>query len=168
MKLVGQARLHQTNVKTQRQLRHKEPIELWEDMKNKLKEKYVLSSYHSKLMDQWNTLRQGNSFVVKYIEKFEGFILRCQIVEDPMATLSRFKLGLTPEFKKELIPNPHADLNETHRLVKEFEKYLRPQTLHQFEPYRSDSRTGVPPRQPRIEGNYSWFIYHSENQTAIG
>lgn len=98
IKLAGQAKLYWNTIEHQYYLMCLEPIGTWEGMKKKLKEKYLPLSYHSRLMDQWNSLRQGRISISDYIACFNELMWRCDIIEDPVATLSRFRLGLHPEF----------------------------------------------------------------------
>ena len=94
MKLVGQAKLFWTNTERKIERVGRAPIIDWYEIKERLKEKYLPLSYRQKLFDQWQSLRQGSMFVADYIAKFEEYMMRCDIHEDPLVTLSRFKMGL--------------------------------------------------------------------------
>ncbi len=78
-------------------------ITTWEDMKEKLNEKYLPFSYRQCLMDRWQKLTQGTSTVADYIARFEEFHMRCGVIEEKTVTLSRFRAGLREEIQKELI-----------------------------------------------------------------
>jgi len=45
------------------------PIESWEEMKNKLKEKYLPKFYMNHFLDKLHNLCQGNIFVQVYIAR---------------------------------------------------------------------------------------------------
>jgi len=66
-------------------------------MKVKLREMYLSISYEQRLLDQWQCLTQGNKTVSKYVAKFDEFVIRCNMVEFEVATLSRFRAGLHEE-----------------------------------------------------------------------
>jgi len=65
-------------------------------MKDTLSRNHLPLTYKSSLLDEWNRLRQGTSFVIEYIEMFKEYKRRCQIAEDEVATFCRFRDGLNP------------------------------------------------------------------------
>ena len=77
MRRVRLARLHWANLERTRRQQELPPITTWQDMKLKLKEKYLPESYNQKLLDQWNRIRQGNRSVSDYIAQFDDFTVRC-------------------------------------------------------------------------------------------
>ena len=54
MKLVGQAKMHWLNVERLLTRGGQVPILSWDEMKEKLKEKYLPNSYRQRLLDQWH------------------------------------------------------------------------------------------------------------------
>ena len=52
-------------------MRHirEDPVETWEDMKEKLMLKYVTPSFSQQLLDKWNQWTQGNKSATDYITK---------------------------------------------------------------------------------------------------
>ncbi|XP_004301556.1 PREDICTED: uncharacterized protein LOC101305082 [Fragaria vesca subsp. vesca] len=128
MKLVGKAREWWSGVERRAARAGDEPITHWEEMKERLKEKYVPLAYKERLLDQWQSLRQGNMTVAEYIDKFEEFMVRCNINEDPSVTLARFRTGLRPELQRELIPHEVYSLERAYQIVLELERYLKTST----------------------------------------
>ncbi|KAK4489657.1 hypothetical protein RD792_005469 [Penstemon davidsonii] len=146
MKLVGQAKLYWINVERQLERAREEPITLWAEMKERLREKYVPLSYHQQLLDKWQSLRQGSMPVTEYISKFEEFMLRCNVTEDASVTLSRFRTGLRLELQRELIPHDVDSLERAYQIVIELERYLNlkaASVIKKANPHTMDSRTST-------------------------
>ena len=60
MGLVGSARIYWISMEIACERQHKNPIESWKKMKNKLKEKYLPEFYRNRLLDKLHNRRQGN------------------------------------------------------------------------------------------------------------
>ena len=71
MKLVGFAKIWWTGVEGDIRRMGLSPINTWEEMKAKLREKYMPTNYYDKLCDQLINLRQNNMFVAEYMHKFD-------------------------------------------------------------------------------------------------
>ncbi|XP_050387198.1 uncharacterized protein LOC126803432 [Argentina anserina] len=151
MKLVGKAREWWTGLERRLAKAGEEPVTEWDEMKERLKEKYVLLAYQQRLLDQWQSLRQGGMSAVEYIDKFEEFMVRCNITEDPSVTLARFRTGLRPELQRELIPHEVYSLERAYQIVLELERYLKSPTTPvqrlfdqrnlEFRPSASDTKS---------------------------
>ncbi|MQL82036.1 hypothetical protein Taro_014499 [Colocasia esculenta] len=76
IKLVSQAQTYWLNVEALLEQRGLAPIESWEDMKVKLCEKYLPSTYRHHLINRWQDLTQGTHTVSEYIADFEEYLLR--------------------------------------------------------------------------------------------
>lgn len=50
--------------------------------------------------------------MTEFKAKLDEALLRCEIVEDPRVTVSRFRTGLRTEIQHELIPHLHHDLDQ--------------------------------------------------------
>ena len=160
MKLVGKAIEWWSGVERRAARAGDEPITHWEEMKEILKEKYVPLAYKECLLDQWQSLRQGNMTAAEYIDKFEEFMVRCNINEDPSVTLARFRTGLRPELQRELIPHEVYSLERAYQIVLELERYLKtPTTVHR----RFDQRN--PEFRPATSGSKP-FPLSSSSGTA--
>ena len=81
MKLTGQASQHWANLETLRELREEHPIGTWRDIKTQLKQKYLTTSYYTRLLDNWNQFYQGNKSTKEYIAKFDKSLIRCSTLE---------------------------------------------------------------------------------------
>jgi len=69
----------------------RDPIETWNEMKEKFKKKYLPPSYKDHLLDQLNNLRIDSMSVQDYMTKFNDVTLRCDVRENPQQTPSRFR-----------------------------------------------------------------------------
>ena len=102
MRLLGQAKTYWRNVERLLEMRRQEHVGTWEEMKVKLREKYLPPTYRQRLIDQWQSLTQGNRPVAEYIAEFDDYLLRCGVNEDSEMTLSRFRKGLRHSYQREL------------------------------------------------------------------
>jgi len=73
-------------------------------MKEKLILKYVPPLFGQQLLDKWNRLTLGNNSFTDYIAKFDEYLNRCRAIklESPKQTLSRFRSGLSDDYRREL------------------------------------------------------------------
>ena len=81
--------------------------ESWEEMKEKLKEKYLLEYYRNCLLDQLHNFRQGDILVQDYIAKFEDLTLHCDEREQSSHTVTRFVWGLRSKIRRVMITSPY-------------------------------------------------------------
>lgn len=88
MKLIRQVQIWWIGVEYDRQCTRQPQIVKWDDMKHKLKQKYLPCDYDDELFEQLTTLRQWNMSIVEYMNKFEELKIRCRGVEDPRQTLA--------------------------------------------------------------------------------
>ena len=79
MRLAKLTKTYWLNFKNLRGVRRQEPINTWEDMKTQLWSKYLPPSYHQTLLDEWQSLTQEGKFVAEYIEKFDHYLLKCEV-----------------------------------------------------------------------------------------
>ena len=63
----------------------------WAEMKSRLGDKFVPPCYRPMIIDEWHHLRQGNGTVADYIARFDELMIRCNLDEEPMATLAHFR-----------------------------------------------------------------------------
>jgi len=73
MKLVGQARQYWSNTERLIALRRQEPIQILDEMRAKLNQKYLPITFQDQL-DKWSRLTQRTRSAADYIEKFDEFI----------------------------------------------------------------------------------------------
>lgn len=88
MKLIRQAQIWWIGVEYDCRCVRQPQIVKWDDMKHKLKQKYLPCDYDDELFEQLTTLRQWNMSIVEYMNKFEELKIRCRGVEDPRQTLA--------------------------------------------------------------------------------
>ena len=125
MKLVRQARLYWENIELTTRRRNVEPITTWQGMKEKLRDKYLPISYQQNLLDQWQTLKQGNRSVSDYIATFDEYLMRCDVSEAHEVTLSRFRAGLREDIKRELFLREVTDLDQAYQIALNAERFQR-------------------------------------------
>ncbi|XP_022891965.1 uncharacterized protein LOC111406828 [Olea europaea var. sylvestris] len=118
--------------------RYAPPVGSWDEMKRRLQEKYLPQSYRGNLLDQWNALTQGNRPVTEYLAQFDEFRIGCQVVEDEVMTLSRFRQDLRDDLRRELVLRGVTTLDHAYSFVRDYELVIRTQYKN-----RSDSRTAT-------------------------
>ena len=123
MKLAGQARIFWRNLQATAERRHEAPVTTWEEMKSRLRGKFVPACYRPMIIDEWQHLRQGDETVVDYIAQFDDLMIQCNIDEEPVATLARFLFGLRPEYQRELILQEVSTLEKAYRYTSNMELY---------------------------------------------
>uniref|UniRef100_A0A2N9GB76 RNA-directed DNA polymerase n=1 Tax=Fagus sylvatica TaxID=28930 RepID=A0A2N9GB76_FAGSY len=102
--------------------RRQEPlISDWPEMKQALSRNYLPTTYKSTLLEKWDNLRQGPRSVIDYIEQFQEYKRRCQIVEEEVVTLGRLKKGLNDDLRRELIIRGVTSLDQAYDLAKNCE-----------------------------------------------
>ncbi|KAL6134310.1 hypothetical protein ACLB2K_066542 [Fragaria x ananassa] len=124
MKLVLLAKVGWASIENDIRRLGQHPINYWQEMKAKLREKYMPSNYLDKLCDQLTAHRKGDTAVSEYMQKFDELKTRSQIVEDPRQTLARFKVGLRPDIRREMIRHPVYSLEHAFQVALDLEEYL--------------------------------------------
>ena len=84
-------------------------------MKSQLPDKFVPACYRPMIINEWQHLRQGDSTVADYIARFDDLMIHCNLDEEPVATLARFRAGLRPEFQRELVLQEVSTLEKAYR-----------------------------------------------------
>ncbi|XP_038989081.1 uncharacterized protein LOC120112937 [Phoenix dactylifera] len=149
MRLLGQAKYYWQNVERLILHRRQEPIRTWDEMKDKLREKYLPTSYQQRLLDQWQTLTWGNKSVTDYIAKFDEYLMRCHVNEDPSVTLSRFRAGLRNDIQRELFMREVYSLEQAYQLAQDYERFQRMPITRPSEP-RNSSILGPRPEPHQV------------------
>ena len=75
IRFLDQAKLYWHNVERLAMHRRQEPINTWDEMKDKFCEKYLPTSYQQCILNQWQRLTQGSKFVTEYIIKFNEYLM---------------------------------------------------------------------------------------------
>ena len=123
MKLTRQARIYWRNLQATTEHRHDPMITTWAEMKSRLWEKYIPACYRPMIIDEWQHLRQEEGTVADYIARFDDLMIRCNVDEEPMATLARFRAGLRPEYQRELVLQEVSTLEKAYRYTLNMELY---------------------------------------------
>ena len=123
MKLTGQGRIYWRNLQATLEQRHEPMITSWAEMKSRLREKFVPACYRPMILDEWQHLRQNEGTVADYIARFDDLMIRCNVDEEPMATLARFRDGLRQEFQRELVLHEVSTLERAYRYALNMEMY---------------------------------------------
>ena len=123
MKLTGQARIYWRNFQSSAERQHDTMVTTWAEMKGRLREKFVPACYRPMIIDEWQHLRQGEGTVLEYINRFDELMIRCNLDEEPMATLARFRAGLRTEFQRELVLQEVTSLEKAYCYTLNMEVY---------------------------------------------
>ena len=123
MKLAGQARIYWRNLQATAERQCEVAVTTWTKMKGRLREKYVPACYRPMIIDEWQHLQQGDGTVVEYIARFDDLMIRCNIDEEPVATLARFRAGLRLEYQRELVLHEVTTLEKAYRYTTNMELY---------------------------------------------
>ncbi|MQL98961.1 hypothetical protein Taro_031674 [Colocasia esculenta] len=156
IKLVGQAQTYWLNVDALLEQRGLMPIESWEDMKVKLREKYLPTTYRHRLIDRWQDLTQGTRIVFEYIADFDEYLLRCGACEEGAMTLSRFRKGLRRVYQHELFRQHVTTIEHNYQVVSEMEQFelgreSPPRARPAYpRPTKQRSAPRLPPRGPTL------------------
>ena len=118
MKLIGRAQLYWDEITNNLTRRQEPPIFDWPEMKQALSRNYLSTTYKSTLLEKWDNLRKGPRSVIDYIEQFQEYKRRCQIVEEEVVTLGRLKKGLNDDLRRELIIKGITSLDQAYELAK--------------------------------------------------
>ena len=86
------------------------------------------------IIDKWQHLRRGEGTVTDYVTKFDDLMIRCNLDEEPMATLARFRAGLRPEFQRELVLQEVSTLEKEYRYAINMELFSSP-TPRSYSPW---------------------------------
>lgn len=77
MKLTNIAGQYWENVERQMVLRREDPVMTWDEMKERLKVKFLPLSFHQRMLGQRNRLTKGNESAAKYVAKFDEYLNLC-------------------------------------------------------------------------------------------
>ncbi|KAG6745026.1 hypothetical protein POTOM_051668 [Populus tomentosa] len=112
----------------------------WEEMKERLKEKYLPIDYEQMMFEEMLQLRQGALTVDQYTDRFHELTTRSRIVETDQQTLARYWNGLRGDLYKEMLIARLINVNEAYQLALRLEKQL--QSTSGKRPMLMDLNTG--------------------------
>ncbi|KAF7839637.1 putative mitochondrial protein [Senna tora] len=169
MKMVGPAKKYWQTVQRNLERLGQPQIEVWAEMKMKLKEKYLPTHYRSQLMNQLLNLKQISN-VTDYMTRFDELMLRCDIQEEQWVTVTRFVNGLRPEIQRELRLNFPESVKEAYHRALEVESLSRYTSARRFtsvgpevRPSQNSASVSRPISQPK-----STSVYPSNQLSGSG
>ncbi|KAJ4956418.1 hypothetical protein NE237_013201 [Protea cynaroides] len=119
LKLKGIARVWWNNVEDSLCRKGIPSIINWEEMKLKMKKRFLPPNYKESLFQELFLLRQETKSVEEYASKFEELSYQNHMIEPDWQTLVRFKIGLHPEIQLNMVTF------QPHRLIDAVDLALR-------------------------------------------
>ena len=105
MKFVGLAKIWwygvERNITKLGQTNH-----TWNEMKAKLKEKYLLPNYLDKKQDKALTFKRASMSIAEYMRRSDEFMIRNQFMGDVNLAAVQFKAGLRDDIRRKLLRQP--------------------------------------------------------------
>ena len=124
-KLDGSAKTYWKSILKICAYRYVARITTWVEMKNRLRTKYVLVNYKSQLIDTWQRIEQKQRSVRDYINEFQELMIACQLEEDQLSIISRFKTALREDIKIELELREVSTLDEAYKVALRLDGFFK-------------------------------------------
>ena len=128
-------------------------------MKGRLRTKYVPVNYKSQLIDTCQRIEQKQRSVREYINEFQELMIACELDEDQLSVISRFKTGLREDIKVELELREVSTLDEAYKIALRldgfFKKNPRYSNLNQARTFTRGQRNSSPNSPPNNNRNIS-------------
>ncbi|KAA8530465.1 hypothetical protein F0562_005174 [Nyssa sinensis] len=124
MKLKGHARAWWGSVEEQLRRTRRPVVSNWEEMKERLKEKYLPIDYEQMMFEEMLQLRQGSLSVDQFTDRFHELTVRSKIVETEQQTLARYRTGLRSELRREMWTARLINVDEAYQLALRIEKQM--------------------------------------------
>ena len=121
LKLRKYASIWWSNVVTKRVRKGKSKIKTWEQMKAKLKDKFLPPHYLQNNFLKLHHLKQGSKSVEEYTRDFEQLLLKCGLRENDSQTLIRYLSGLDEQIANVVELHPYTSLDELSVLAHKVE-----------------------------------------------
>ena len=102
-KLKGTARLWWYNIENQLQIMSQPHIDTWDDMKLKMKERFIPTDYEQLMYTKLFSLKQDTKSVEEYTEEFHELSIQNQVRESDAQLVARYKVGLRMDIQLEMI-----------------------------------------------------------------
>ncbi|KAG6756914.1 hypothetical protein POTOM_037213 [Populus tomentosa] len=99
MKLKGHARAWRGSVEEQLRRTRRPAISNWEEMKERLKEKYLPIDYEQMMFEEMLQLRQGSLSVDQFTDRFHELTVRSRVTETEQQTLARYRTRLLNDLR---------------------------------------------------------------------
>jgi len=162
MKLKGHARAWWGSVEEQLRRTRRPAISNWEEMKERLKEKYLPIDYEQMMFEEMLQLRQGSLSVDQFTDRFHELTVRSKVVETEQQTLARYRTGLRNDLRKEMWTARLINVEEAYQLALRIEKQLGPSVGRKIMSWDSKSEfistsstQRLPPQRDQIRSGVS-------------
>jgi len=126
MKLKGHARAWWGSVEEQLRRTRRPAISNWEEMKERLKEKYLPIDYEQMMFEEMLQLKQGSLSIDQFTDRFHELTVRSRVVETEQQSLARYRTGLYNDLRKEMWTARLINVEEAYQLALRIEKQLGP------------------------------------------
>ena len=122
LKLRKYASIWWANVVAKRFRKGKSKIRSWDQMRDKLKDKFLPSHYLQDNYLKLHYLKQGTKSVEEYTREFEQLLLKCDLREDDSQTLIRYLSGLDEHIANVIELHPYSSLDHLSSLAHKVEQ----------------------------------------------
>jgi len=117
LKLRKYASIWWANLVAKRARKGKAKIRSWDQMRDKLKDKFLPSHYIKDNYLKLHNLKQGAKNVEEYTREFEQLLFKCDLKEDETQTLVRYLSGLDEHIAHVIELHPYSSLDELSSLA---------------------------------------------------
>ena len=116
-------------------------------MKNKLRDKYVPTSYFDRLLDDWHWFTQDTKSAKDYLAQFDEFLIRCSTFGTKSITqvISQFRAGLREDIQTELLARGVTKLDKAYAIIQELNSIRINHTFTSYDYRASVSRFSPSP-----------------------
>ena len=108
----------------------------WDQMRDKLKAKFLPSYYLQDNYLKLHNLKQGTKSVEEYTRKFEQVLLKCNLKEDETQTFVRYLSGSDDQIAHVIVLHPYSSIDDLRSVAYKVEQQRKAKgksTL--FKPY---------------------------------
>jgi len=122
LKLRKYASIWWANVVAKRARKGKAKIRSWDQMRDKLKDKFLPSHYLQDNYLELHHLKQGTKSVEEYTREFKQVLLKCDLKEDDSQTLIRYLSGLDDQIAHVIELHHYSSLDNLSSLAYKVEQ----------------------------------------------